>query len=56
MQSRLAILATSPDFRSFQIGSNDLCNSARQPEVLAGNILRVPFDLVQASGPPVSLH
>ena len=47
---RLAILASSLDFLFFQIGSNDLCNPACQPESLADSILRAALDLAQASG------
>ena len=47
---RLAILASSPDFLFFQIGSNDLCKPTCQPEALTDSILRVALDLVQASG------
>ena len=47
---RLAILASSPDFLFFQIGSNDLCNPACQPEALADSILRAALELAQASG------
>ena len=49
-QHPLAILASSPDFLFFQIGSNDLCNPTCQPEALPDSILRVALDLAQASG------